>query len=289
MKELIIHAGRHKTGTTSIQRFLALNYSKLLSEHNLLYPVTGRDRYYEYHHQLFEQLVTSHKGMDANLTELLNLEIDAKSPDRVIVSSEILSRTSVTENKLEKIKKAFSDFTVIIVIYLRRQDSYLRSEYAERVKRGLLFSPDTIYDLDVELDYYKFIEKFSRVFGRECIRVRVFEDAVKIGIYNDLLSTLNIELNSGFELPKKIYNRRWPWLLVEVVRRLGPKSFFRKLITRQKIVRIILYLNYYFPSLFEKYEPLTDAECAEIMNKYHPSNQKLATEYLNRKDIFNTN
>ena len=72
-----IHVGTHKTGTTSIQRFLALNRERF-ADAGVLLPRAGCDNSPEYvsHHQLAYELTRSahfdpqYGGLDAIAEEL---------------------------------------------------------------------------------------------------------------------------------------------------------------------------------------------------------------------------
>ena len=46
---LFLHAGSHKTGTTTIQYFLSQN-NDILSSDKVLYPNTGRDELMQHHY-----------------------------------------------------------------------------------------------------------------------------------------------------------------------------------------------------------------------------------------------
>ena len=54
-KNIIIHAGTHKTGTTFLQSFLSLNFKELLNE-GILFPLSGRIGKFGGHHNIAWQL-----------------------------------------------------------------------------------------------------------------------------------------------------------------------------------------------------------------------------------------
>src|SRR5882724_4089086 len=91
-KQLYLHIGFPKTGTTSIQMWLTEN-ATALAAHGVLYPATGRGRQeHDYgHHQLPRGLVTKPLSELAVMwPDMTNLreEVDNSPGSTIIVSSE---------------------------------------------------------------------------------------------------------------------------------------------------------------------------------------------------------
>jgi len=286
MKEIIIHIGRHKTGTTSLQHFLALNDNILVNQCNLLYPESGRDQRLLNHHPIFRDVVVDDGEINMKLVKSILLEAEDKGVSRILLSSEILSRRTVTASQLIRIRDAFKDCQISIVVYLRRQDKFLQSAYAERVKRGFVASPDTIHDIDAALNYYKFIDKYADVYPPNTITVKSFEAAVKANLYSDFLSIFNINLSSDFQIPKKSSNERWPWLYIETIRYANSMKSVRKILTHHWIVGAAIKLNQMLPHMLDNPKPLSVEDSRRIMKKYYESNKAVAQKYLNKDELF---
>ena len=280
MKEIILHIGRHKTGTTSLQLFMGLNDKLLAEKFGILYPLNGRDQKNQYHHPVFENVIAKNGNMDTKLVNAILKEGEDKGVDRILLSSEMLSRPTVSIQQLEKIRDSFSDIKIKILVYLRQQDKFLLSTYAERVKKNLIAAPKTIHDIDAVLDYCEFINKFSIIFGSNAITIKMFENAVKNGIYEDYLAALGITLDPEFKIPKKMANERWPWLYVEIVRFANNNNLLRKFLTHRRVYATVARLHRIAPAIMDCPKPLSKNECRQIMEKYRESNEKLAKEYL---------
>ncbi len=200
--ELVIHAGIHKTGTTALQRFLDGNRDWLLARGVCYPPVCG-----------FSHAGVAHAlaaGDSGPLHEALE-QIRASGAPMGLLSSEDFRGHS------QQVAKALGDRTrrTRVVIYLRRQDSYLQSVYQEHVK-----SPRDRYtgtfeafcaemgvwgeEVSVHFDWHGLLGRWAAVFPRENIRVRVYEPGQFEGgtIFSDFLGELGLESDGSLVLPE---------------------------------------------------------------------------------------
>ncbi|HOV04160.1 MAG TPA: hypothetical protein PLJ34_11115 [Hyphomicrobiales bacterium] len=150
-KRLILHIGAAKTGSTSIQVALAANRAALL-EKGVLYPASLGART----HSLVTRLATplwrdlGRRGAGPiralraaaaerqNLVTALGAEIDAHRPETLVISYEGLfnrfsDRASV--GRLATVCAALAE-TVTVVVFLRRQDEALVSEFVHGRRLG---------------------------------------------------------------------------------------------------------------------------------------------------------
>ncbi len=287
MAEIVLHVGRHKTGTTALQSFLALNEDRLLEREGVLYPRTGRDPRNHYHHSLFRDVVEAGRPMDASLVAEVLDESKRRGARRVLLSSEMLSRKSVTGDQLQEIRNSFGNNSVSIIVYLRRQDALLQSMYAERVRRGLLAAPDTIHDIDVCLDFHAFIRTYAAVFGNTAITIRVYEHAAQ-NIFKDFLEALGAAFDSEYILPERRRNERLPWSYVELLRRANATALGRKLALHPLIRRTAIAMSQLFPNAMDRPKPMTADERESLIQTYRDSNARLAQEFLNRSSLFDS-
>jgi hypothetical protein len=186
-----IHVGTHKTGTTSIQAFLAGNRAGLEAR-GLFVPRAGGngDPAFACHHQIVRELVESTEfdlrqgGLDAVAAEL------ERTDARVAcLSSEDFSLIYDRPELLAVLRDRISaaGFVPKIIVYLRPQVSYSVAVYATNVYSGfrVLFD-DYVRDLleygryvwnggfGPPLEYDKLLAGFEAVFGRASITVRRF-------------------------------------------------------------------------------------------------------------------
>lgn len=176
---LLIHIGPHKTGTTSIQKFLHENRSALLAQ-GILYPCAGRcsrGQIQHYHHPLVKALVRQDAKAAQEQIFNIHAEIAEHSPSVVVLSSEVFARPSVNPAAFAAIRDAFAEMDRQWIVYLRRQDDLLVSLYAEYVKRDKLRWPRQITDLDQPklLDHHARLQRFESMLGGDPLIVRSFE------------------------------------------------------------------------------------------------------------------
>ncbi len=283
--EIIIHIGRHKTGTTSIQHFLALNEDLLLNQYGIYYPEIGRDPLMKYHHPLFRDWAENKKKLDLQLINKIIENAKRKSASRILLSSEILSRDSITETKWLQLKEAFNE-EILIIVYLRRQDKYLQSMYAEEILHGLIKSKSTIKDTKTNLDYFQFLAPICRTFTQNRIIVKSFDRAIKLDLYKDFLKNLGITFNDEFQLPPDNLNQSLPWRYLNIVRYANDYPFMRRLFINTISMRLIISLAKISPSFFNTPLPLTEEQRQEILSRYEESNKMVARKYLRGEDLF---
>ena len=106
-------------------------------------------------------------------------ELDQISHQNIIFSSEHCSSRLIIEDDVTRLYHLLSNFghNIKVIIYLRRQDHFLISEYSTAIKYG------KTHDLDIpnqkiirtRYSYDKILELWANVFGRENISVRIFE------------------------------------------------------------------------------------------------------------------
>ncbi|ELS03707.1 hypothetical protein Xen7305DRAFT_00034310 [Xenococcus sp. PCC 7305] len=149
MKQIIIHAGFHKTATTSIQETCAINQDKL-AEQGFYYPIFHLDNRVINNHSIpFYSLFTSkpeqyHMNMiwgvdsqeaNSRYEEQLN-QILEQNYEKIIISGEDISELSQAE--LEKIKTKIDLFgySLRIITVIRSPFSAINSMIMETVKNG---------------------------------------------------------------------------------------------------------------------------------------------------------
>ena len=139
MTSLILHIGRHRTGSTSIQQSLYRSRDYLKSK-GILYPATGL--HHEAHHSIgWSVLGTSHHGLGdipplEPLLHQLSEEVRSTKCEHVIISTETLVQLNdpanpATRKRLQQLLALFS--TVKVVCCVRDQAKTIESEYRFQV------------------------------------------------------------------------------------------------------------------------------------------------------------
>ena len=192
MINIILHIGRHKSGTSALQNFF-LNNQKFLSEAGYHYPsdfLRGAG-----HHLLAEPFSNrninklSRSELEFNVKEIsIRLDNCLRTDKTNIISSEAF------QNVPPKIVRELfpsSKYNVTVFCYFREQASYLASAYNQKIHA-------TFYDQDIvdfeknvfSADYYVFSRQWVKYFPS--FKFGVYERAQLLNndIVEDFLSKL---------------------------------------------------------------------------------------------------
>lgn len=312
MTTIYLHIGMPKTGTTSLQKFLFLNREKLL-EKGCLYPITGTNitsnqESKGYSHNSLVRVLSQNTNQkedwvsQCRIWEECKKEINAIKPEKVIISAEFFTGPGIyNQDLITMTKKLLDSYDVKIVIYLRRQDEFLRSYYCDLIT--FLIRTDIkefILQWKYMADYAQTLELWKNEFGLENIIVKVFEKKqMKNGnLFHDFLATVdldheeldlnsegireNISIDSGKAI--KLIN-----LIDKVMQKIPfrvkkdryESYFIRGLILNNTTSKLMSYLpaNFIFTE-----ELLSKQDRINILNEFEESNQRVARKYLGRED-----
>ena len=223
MNTLYLHIGTHKTATTTIQRFCADN-REVFESKGMVYPdfpfrfpfkgpnrnglflgmvyrgsdgVRRRDLEKEYYHQamdiIHELFQKYHSVVLSNERLWMDLYLkDAKMVRRLVKDSQK------------------HGYQIKMIVYLRRQDSFIESFWSETVKE-LPDRTDTLQEYIDEfefLDYNTILSTYAELIGEENMIVRRFSDAVKVegGILVDFMQQLGLELTDEYVINNPVLN-----------------------------------------------------------------------------------
>tara|TARA_R110000822_G_scaffold159476_34_gene299752 strand:- start:33723 stop:34775 length:1053 start_codon:yes stop_codon:yes gene_type:complete len=180
LKSIILHIGPDKTGSTAIQRTLAGN-AELLESCGVLYS-SGSGHNDKELAMTFSKVIRSHISRnsgrkpkrDHGYLENLQQRVKSSSADHLILSHEGLIHLTVEELwALQEFLKGLSE-RVAVVLYARDPFSYALSAVSQRVLTGRRAWG---YSLPI-VEYKDHIERWSGVFGREALEVRLFSREV---------------------------------------------------------------------------------------------------------------
>ncbi|MBW5799005.1 hypothetical protein [Halomonas elongata] len=287
MAKLYIHAGSHKTGTSSIQKYLFLN-KKWFSMHGFYCYLEGPDNkphrgnhsWWFDHSKLKEQSAYLREGFVSSISRF------SERYDNVVVSSECFSwifDALHLEKIAKELKESFDEIEVIF--YIRRQDRHAVSHYQQAAKS---FAEKEFYsgrngalpDLDDNsikyLDYYEKLLLWEAAFGRGSVTFRCFDDDVASrGVVSDFLLCLGI---SPIDRPQdgERANESWGWERTKVFRILNELGVRHQSECGQVIKSFLNDEGKLLPSAEEAYE---------FYSYFKESNKKLAKS-LGYKDQF---
>lgn len=233
-KNLYLHMGTPKTGTTALQHLWAKNREQMLLD-GICYPDVGAfcresgidlgmyGENYPQNGAFFKQFCTREMEHFPMAEMLLNpsfqkiidfLETCCENHDKVLLSEESLWLMDMSEFIQYFIDKGI---TVKIIVYLRRQDRYLESFWNQDVKNGFYdktmmeFVRDRKKTAVVQHLYYaKMLEALEAIVGRENLYIRIYHkdryQGAEKSIFSDFMNIFGIELTDDYVRPEKPVN-----------------------------------------------------------------------------------
>lgn len=232
---LIIHIGATKTGSTTIQHFLEKNRAALLRA-GVYVPEVGlfwqktRPHKQAGHAQFVPEIMKGKNKLKQHLQATQAL-CDGKI-HTVILSSEAYF---LNDNAIE-LARYFSDYDVEMITYLRRQDDWANSQYAEFVAGGAVGRVDQPIDEWLKtdkirklLDYYAKIKLWESVVDKSRIHIGIYDrKTLRDGdIISDFLRLSQLEDHSDLPRPAEREENRFPFgtAHVNLIRRLNKSNW----------------------------------------------------------------
>ncbi|MFY0312383.1 hypothetical protein ACFMBG_21080 [Leisingera sp. D0M16] len=232
MKQLFLHIGFNKTGSTSIQTDLVRN-AAVLERAGYLYPGRPSDSYMQdtQHSPLAAALPERRLNWlrppkKARLGQALSdlLEAISRSPaPNVILSSEAFGGLDMTREHVQRIRGKLADFDITAVAYIRRQDTYFLSTYQESIKNGATHPFEfSNFRKNRQLGFSRRLEPWRHVLGNDRVIVRPFDKAFwpQQELFFDFLTAIGAPL-SGITPLKNPANESFDYRSVEVMRLLN--------------------------------------------------------------------
>ncbi|RUL89307.1 hypothetical protein [Tautonia sociabilis] len=189
MPQILLHIGMHKTGTTSLQTFLASNRAHL-AELGILYPGTVGQ------HCDLPQSVRALHGQprkDPACWDEILQEISRSGARLAVISSEDFSLLGPED--VPRVRELLGDEPVDVVVYLRNPFDFIASQYKHRIRHQRY--PGTFREL-VEREsflcnYLRIVQTWAAVFGRDRVQIRLF-DKVKGNprLYHDFMDLIGL-------------------------------------------------------------------------------------------------
>ena len=167
MNKLYLHIGTHKTGTTEIQQSLIFAKNNLVKEKIIYLP------YFPSSFELM-RIKCLDNNMVAQCTDYLQEQTKRYSSQfRFIMSFEGFSgdlEQGYKNSRLiaQTLKEATSEFDVSVIVYLRRQDTFLESAYTQLIHQGESFSFSEFrnnYDFS-SFNWLDLLNNYSEFFGK---------------------------------------------------------------------------------------------------------------------------
>lgn len=224
-KFVYLHAGSPKTGTSSLQSFLAIN-SKKLSANNFHYPslmpldaaIAGDVSSGNGEHLARSMLSKGNpERIEGEYSDIawgkLKSIFEQSASNNIIISSEYFFVAS--DDGLAKLKKLAESFCYICkpLIWIRPQWELFYSAYAQLIKTNktdltlLEYLEEFLSRKDL-VKYHETLGRFSDIFGFPNIVVRRYQKGKMLNddICADFSAAIGLTNFSNFDVPKKAIN-----------------------------------------------------------------------------------
>ncbi len=207
---IFFHIGSTKTGTTSIQQFLATN-RLLLRKHGYRYPrFLGKQSHQKlavYAHDLRQHDAALRLGVKSPETLAAfrrELERDVKErmggeTDHIILSSEHCSAILNSPHQIARLKPLLEPLghDIKLIFYARQQADFFASEYSTNIVKGRttkMHYPGE-GNLSRNFNYFSILSRWESVFGQEPIIARIFDRKQMAGgnVIHDFCQTVGLD------------------------------------------------------------------------------------------------
>ena len=213
-KQLFIHCGLHKTGTSYLQHVLAVNRDKL-ARIGVIYPHLadlGFNLRFSDHNHLVSQLMAT-AGEAAVIRQLLapiDHIMSLAGVSKVILSAEEFGHLLLRDDLRQPLLAALAGYDLRLVFYLRRQDALKESVFAEVVK-GLYYGPiatENHYQYDLLARFTPLLEDLDR----DALILRPYNRSLwpQQSIIQDFQHSLGLPPDLVLRAPKKALNVSLP-------------------------------------------------------------------------------
>lgn len=281
MRELILHIGRHKTGTTAIQHFLGDN-RELLRDYGFLVPKSGLVN--AGHHAFSRPLTPPELEKNATddpqkLPAFRQLRREHASDDPTLTT--VISSEAFQNCDPRVVRHAFRDFRTRVVVYLRNQVDYLASAYVQRVHATDYAGTIEAFYRDIYVagsNYFSFLRNWGNQFPDD-LRVRRYRSANIVADFREHALGL---ADAGFEVRGAASNPSLNSRVAAFKREFNSRNLPDKPSIDQ-IYYLLPQLNEYFPAeQFRVPGPIREA----LVEHCRSSDAAVAVAYFGDEALF---
>jgi len=136
IKRIILHIGRHKSGTSSLQRFFH-DQSEVLAQKGILYPKAGRVGNGIAHHALARAVLAGDSERQQLITNQILSECDARY-HTLLISSESFQDV-LSPKRMSAFLANFPNAQIDIVSYYREFADYMMSAFRQATQNQSVF------------------------------------------------------------------------------------------------------------------------------------------------------
>jgi hypothetical protein len=199
-----------------------------------------------------------------------------------VASSEVLSQPGV----LKQLEQVLQGHEVEVVTYVRRQDRYIEARYNQRVKDGrLTIGLEEFAATQVDgaaLDYHEHFRQWAEAFGRDSVRIRLYErERFPQGdVRRDFLQAIGLD-PQGLDFEEGMRNVSLNFAGVEFLRRFNSVSSAR--IRRRYLLRV---LDEFDAGPQAHSSLLAPQARQDLVERFREPNRRLARAFLGTDSVF---
>lgn len=290
---LYLHIGMPKTGTSAIQAFF----------HNNMDTLETLGCKYPYFKHKYPYISLNRNGhflvgntYDEKVADECFSEIESyagKYSKIILTDEEIWSVDSHTPEFWENLKNrlAKADIQLKTIVYLRRQDAFIASIWAQRVKYKKMMTctfKQYLKSHQNRLDYYECMNLIADVIGKENVIVRPYEFSQFQGKGNTLISdcllAMGIDWDDRFVYDNNKRNLSIEGNVLEAKRFLNMVPEFRKKGSKFRVPLEATQKELMSQGKYRNCSTFLKGEREAFMKDLEEGNKALAKEYLGRED-----
>lgn len=196
-KIIYVHVGLPKTGSSAIQSSL-MTSEDILAGMDIRYVQAGTQDFHDNGHHILLMSLLGERGRQiyaaitperiAQAWDDALREIQERPEKHFFISSELFSMEMYMPAELERLRDAFADYEVRIIMMLRDPGDFLNSVYAQRVRDGYLGTVEEYAEIIWPLLNWKdTVQRWRTVFGLANVLVMRFENLDRTQLADDML------------------------------------------------------------------------------------------------------